>query len=291
MVLSLINFFNAIQEFDFLRQALCINLITGIVTAPLGVLLVLRRMSLMGDALSHALLPGVAISYFFYGLSIPAMTIGGFLTGAMIIFFTVFAEKYSPVKEDSNFAAFYLLSLSLGVLVISLKGSSNDLMHLLFGSPLTATLESLVTTLIVCLIVGVLFYRFKKFFLLEIFDSIFMKSKGYNPTIYQTFFLLLVVACLVVSFQTNGTLLAIGQLILPGIISRFWGKSINSIFFNAILISCIGSSLGLYLSFEFNWPLGPTTLLIWGLGYILSLLLHPYHGILHKVFRKKHYEL
>lgn len=289
--MSVVNFLQALQEFDFLHQALWINLMTGVATAPLGVLLVLRRMSLMGDALSHALLPGVAISYFFFGLSIPAMTIGGFITGALIIFFTTFAEKYSPIKEDSNFAAFYLLSLSLGVLIISLKGNSTDLLHLLFGSPLTASFESLITTMCVCVIVGVLFFRFQKFFLLEIFDPTYMKSRGFNPTWYQTLFLLLVVACLVVSFQTNGTLLAMGQLILPAIISRLWGKSPNQIFLLAILISCIGSTLGLYLAFEFNWPLGPTTLILWGIGYILSLIFHPYQGFISNIFRKKHYEL
>lgn len=289
--MSVVNFLQALNEFDFLRQALGINLMTGIVTAPLGVLLVLRRMSLMGDALSHALLPGVAISYFFYGLSIPIMTLGGFITGALIIFLTTFAEKYSPIKEDSNFAAFYLLSLSLGVLIISLKGNSMDLLHLLFGSPLTASFESLITTLAVCMVVGILFFRYQKFFLLEIFDPTYMKSRGFNPIFYHTFFLLLVVACLVVSFQTNGTLLAIGQLILPAIISRLWGKSPNFIFLLAIIISCIGSTLGLFLSFEFNWPLGPTTLILWGLGYILSLIFNPRHGWLSHFFRRKHYEL
>lgn len=289
--MSFIYFIQTLQEFDFLRQALWINLITGIVTAPLGVLLVLRRMSLMGDALSHALLPGIAISYFFYGLSIPALTIGGFLTGALIIFFTAFAERHSPVKEDSNFAAFYLLSLSLGVLIISLKGNSTDLLHLLFGSPLLTSDESLKTALLVCVCVGLLFYRFQKFFLLEIFDPTYLKSRGLNSSFYQIFFLLLVVACLVVSFQTNGTLLAIGQLLLPGIISRFWAQRIPSIFIIAILISCLGSSLGLFLSFEFNWPLGPTTLLFWGLTYVISLLVHPTHGLLQQLFRKKHYDL
>lgn len=283
------DFFQALKEFDFLRHALEVNIITGLISAPLGVLLVLRRMSLMGDALSHALLPGVAISYYFFGLSIPAMTLGGFLTGSLIIILTVFAEKFSPVKEDSNFAAFYLLSLSLGVLIISLRGNSGDLMHLLFGSPLTTTKEGLFTTLIVCCFVMLLFLRFQKYFLLEIFDPIYLKSRGYSPTLYQTLFLLMVVACLVVSFQTNGTLLAMGQLILPGIISRIWGRSTFSIYVLAIIISWVGSCLGLIISYELDWPLGPTTLFLWGLSYLASLLIHPSHGLLQRWHRKKHY--
>jgi zinc/manganese transport system permease protein len=283
-------FIQSLQEFEFLRQALWINLITGLVTAPLGVYLVLRRMSLMGDALSHALLPGVAVSYFFFGLSVPAMTIGGFLTGSLIVVLTVWAQQHSPLKEDSNFAAFYLLSLSIGVLAISLRGNSVDLMHILFGSPLTATTESLITTLVVCSLVAILFWLFRRFFLLEIFDPTYLASRGYHPVALQIFFLILVVACLVVSFQTNGTLLAMGQLILPGIIGRLWSQRIRTILWVAMVVSSLGSAAGLWLSFQMDWPLGPSTLLLWGSIYVVSLILNPQQGLLKTLFPRKHYE-
>lgn len=284
------QFIEALKEFEFLRQALWINLITGLVTAPLGVLLVLRRMSLMGDALSHALLPGVAVSYFFFGLSVPAMTLGGFIAGSIVVFFTVWAQKHSPLKEDSNFAAFYLLSLSLGVLAISIRGNSVDLIHILFGSPLTASSESLMTTIVVCALVGVLFWIFQRFFLLEIFDPTYLQSRGYKPHVFQMLFLILVVACLVVSFQTNGTLLAMGQLILPAIIGRLWSQRVRPLIAIAMGASAVGSVLGLFLSFQFDWPLGPSTLLLWGITYVVSLIINPQQGLLRTFFHQKHYE-
>ena len=290
MMTALSQFIDALREFDFLRQALFINLITGVVTAPLGVFLVLRRMTLMGDALSHALLPGVAVSYFFFGLSVPAMTLGGFLAGSLIVLFTVWAQKHSPLKEDSNFAAFYLLSLSIGVLAISLRGNSVDLMHILFGSPLTVSQEGLNTTIFVCVCVGIVFWLLHRFFLLEIFDPTYLESRGLRPMFYQTLFLILVVACLVVSFQTNGTLLAMGQLVLPGIIGRLWSQKLRNIALIAIFSSGLGSALGLFLSFQFDWPLGPSTLVLWGFTYLISLILNPQYGLLKNLIPKKHYE-
>ncbi len=284
------SFVDALKEFEFLRQALLINLITGLITAPLGVLLVLRRMSLMGDALSHALLPGVAVSYFFFGLSVPAMTLGGFIAGSVVVLFTVWAQKHSPLKEDSNFAAFYLLSLSLGVLAISFRGNSVDLIHILFGSPLTASFESLLTTIVVCTLVGLFFWIFRRFFLLEIFDPTYLESRGYQPLLFQMLFLILVVACLVVSFQTNGTLLAMGQLILPSIIGRLWSQRVRPLILIAMVTSVVGSTMGLFLSFQFDWPLGPSTLILWGLVYFASLILNPQQGLLRTFYHQKHYE-
>lgn len=287
---SLASFISALSEFDFLRHALLINIITGMITAPLGVFLVLRRMSLMGDALSHALLPGVAVSYFFFGLSVPAMTLGGFLAGSIVVVFTVWAQRHSPLKEDSNFAAFYLLSLSLGVLAISIKGNSLDLVHILFGSPLTASPENLLTTGVVCSLAGLIFIALRRFFLLEIFDPTYLQSRGYQPHWIQMLFLILIVASLVVSFQTNGTLLAMGQLILPAIIGRLWSDRISTVTYVAMTTSVIGSTLGLFLSYQFDWPLGPSTLVLWGLFYFTSLITNPHHGLLKTFFRQKHYE-
>lgn len=287
---ALVDFAQALREFDFLRQALLINIITGLVTAPLGFFLVLRRMSLMGDALSHALLPGVAISYFFFGSSVLAMTVGGFLAGLLVVLFTVWAQQHSPLREDSNFAAFYLLSLAVGVLAISLRGNSVDLLHILFGSPLTATAESLYLTLFVCAIVAILFWLMHRFFLMEIFDSTYLRSRGFRPLAYQMIFLILVVASLVVSFQTNGTLLAMGQLLIPGIIGRLWSLRMKTILIIAMLTSSIGSTLGLFVAFQMDWPLGPSTLVLWGAGYIFSLIFNPQRGLLKTIFPQKHYE-
>jgi len=123
-------------DFAFMRRALvgCLALALG--SAPVGLLLVMRRMSLMGDAMSHAVLPGAAVGYLLAGLSLPAMSLGGFVAGVLVALLAGLATRYTDVKEDASFAGFYLLSLALGVLLVSKTGSNVDLMHLLFGSVL-----------------------------------------------------------------------------------------------------------------------------------------------------------
>ncbi len=163
-------------------------------------------------------------------------------------------------------------------------------MHILFGSSLLATEQSLYLTMIIFLLVGITLLIFRREFIIEIFDPTYLQSIGKSPVLYQNLFLVLVVACLIVSFQTNGTLLSMGQFILPGIIARLWSQQIIRIYYIAILLSAVGAFAGLFISFHFDWPLGPSTLLFWGCIYLFSLILNPYQGFLRTFFPPKHYQ-
>ena len=125
-------------EFAFMRRALvgCFALSLG--APPVGVFLVLRRLSLMGDAMSHAILPGAAIGFLVAGLSVPAISLGGFIAGIAVVLLAGFVTRSTILREDASLAAFYLVSLALGVLIVSVKGSSIDLLHVLFGTVLAA---------------------------------------------------------------------------------------------------------------------------------------------------------
>lgn len=123
-------------EFGFMRRALAGCLAPSLGATPVGVFLMLRRMSLAGDAMSHAILPGAAVGYLIAGLSLPAMTIGGLVAGLAVAVLSGGVARNSVIKEDASLATFYLISLSAGVLIISLGGSSVDLLHVLFGSVL-----------------------------------------------------------------------------------------------------------------------------------------------------------
>ena len=130
-------------EFDFMRYALASIFCLALSAAPVGVFLVMRRMSLVGDALSHAVLPGAAIGYMFAGLSLPAMSVGGFAAGLLMALLAGLVSRFTSLKEDANFAAFYLSSLAIGVVLVSKNGSSVDLLHLLFGSVLAVDIPAL----------------------------------------------------------------------------------------------------------------------------------------------------
>ncbi len=209
-----------------MRQALvgCIALAIG--CAPIGVFLVLRRMSLVGDALSHAILPGAAIGFIAFGLSLTAMSVGGLVVGLAVVIGAGAVSRASRVREDASFAAFYLISLSLGVLLVSKWGSNLDLMHILFGSVLAVDrgallfLASVATATL--LVLGV-FYRV---LVVDSFDPDYLRSLGKSGAVGHYAFLVLVVLNLVAGFQALGTLMAVGLMMLPAVSARLWAHSL-----------------------------------------------------------------
>lgn len=262
-------------QYGFLKRALvgCVCLAFG--SAPVGVLLTLRRMSLMGDALSHAVLPGAAIGYIIAGLSLPILGLGGFVAGLAVALFSGLVSRYTDLKEDASFAGFFLIALALGVLLISLKHSSVDLIHILFGSALAVDSSSLfVMAGITTITLGVLAIVARPL-LIECFDPHFFKSSGGKGGVYHSLFLTLVVLNLVSGFQSLGTLLSLGIMMLPAITARFWVEKIWGLFFTSILMALLSGVIGLWLSYYQDWPSGPSIVLTSGTFYVISLTLGP----------------
>ena len=173
--------FGPFQEFAFMRRALvgCLALALG--AAPVGVFLMLRRMSLMGDVMAHAILPGAAIGFLIAGLSLAAMTAGGLVAGLIVALLAGLVSRITPLKEDASFAAFYLVSLAAGVLIVSLRGSSVDLMHILFGTVLAldaAALYLIASIATVSLLAMAAIYRG---LIAECFDPGFVRAASPAP--------------------------------------------------------------------------------------------------------------
>ena len=274
------------SEFEFMRYALASVLFLSLSAAPVGVFLVMRRMSLMGDALSHAVLPGAAIGYMLAGLSLPAIAFGGFITGIVMAAGAGIATRFSMIKEDANFAAFYLSCLALGVILVSKNGSNIDLLNLLFGSVLAVDKPSLVLIAIVAtatLITLMLIYRP---LLIESVDSTFLRIVKGRGGVWHVLFLMLVVINLVAGFQTLGTLMSVGLMMLPAICSRMWFSRMETLLIGSILIAVLSSIAGLLLSFYIDIPSGPAVILICGVIYFFSLLFAT-NGILMPYIRHK----
>ena len=278
------------SEFEFMRYALASVLFLSVSAAPVGVFLVMRRMSLMGDALSHAVLPGAAVGYMLAGLSLPAIAFGGFITGLIMAAGAGLATRFSLIKEDANFAAFYLSCLALGVILVSKNGSNIDLLNLLFGSVLGVDKPSLLliaTVASMTLITLMLIYRP---LLIESVDSTFLRIVKGRGGVWHIIFLMLVVINLVAGFQTLGTLMSVGLMMLPAICSRMWFSRMETLLIGSVLIAVFASITGLLLSFYIDIPSGPAVILICGVIYFFSLLfatngiLMPY--IKHKRHRK-----
>ena len=273
----MIDFFiTPFTDYIFLRRALMACLALALGCGPMGVLLVLRRMSLMGDALAHAILPGAALGFLLGGLSLPAMGLGGFLVGFLVAILAGAISRFTILNEDASFAGFYLISLALGVLIVSIQGSQIDLMHILFGTILAVDSSSLLMVAGITsftLFTLALIYRP---LLIECFDPGFLRVIGGWGSLYHFLFLILVALNLVAAFQALGTLMALGMMMLPAVSSRLWARHVWSLFLLASFFAVISGYCGLLLSYHLEWPSGPSIILIAGLIYGISLVFAPF---------------
>jgi zinc/manganese transport system permease protein len=277
-------------EFEFMRRALvgCLALALG--AGPVGVFLMLRRMSLFGDAMAHAILPGAAIGYLAAGLSLTAMTIGGLVAGFAVVLLAGLVTRATALKEDASLAAFYLISLALGVTIVSLKGSNIDLLHVLFGSVLAlddSAMILLASLTSVTLLVLALVYRP---LVLECVDPTFLKSVSGAGGPVHLAFLALVVMTLVGGFNALGTLLSVGIMMLPAAAARFWAIELTGMICVATLIGLLSSVSGLILSYHLGLPSGPAIILAAGVAYVASLAFGPHGGLLLRLLPQRHLE-
>lgn len=259
-------------EFGFMQRALAGSLLLSLSACPVGVFLMLRRMSLTGDAIAHGILPGAAVGYLLFGLQIVPMTIGGLIAGLVVALGAGAVSRFTLQKEDASLAAFYLISLALGVLVVSLRGSSVDLMHVLFGTVLAldnAALTLIGAIAIITLAGLMLFWRG---LVAECLDPLFLRSVSRLGTPVHFVFLTLTVLNLVGGFQALGTLLSVGLMMLPAAAARFWVNRVETMCALSILFGAISSIAGLLMSYHAALPSGPSIILSAGAIYIFSML-------------------
>jgi len=267
-------------EFSFMRHALAACLVLAVGCGPVGTILVLRRLSLSGDALSHAILPGAAAGFLLYGLSLPAMTIGGFLAGLGVVLLSGAVARATPLKEDASLASLYAIALALGVLLVSLRGSSVDLMHVLFGSILAVDDPSLLLMASVATVTVLALAVIYRPLTVECFDPGFLRAAGGYGLMAHLVFMALVALNLVGGFRSLGTLMSVGLLILPATAARFWAGQVWSQALAATLMALVSGYAGLLLSYYRQWPSGPAIVLTAGGFYLLSLALGPRQGLL-----------
>lgn len=275
-------------EFLFMRKALVACMVISISAAPIGVFMVIRRMSLTGDAMAHAILPGVALSYMLYGFSLVAMTIGGIVAGLIIAFLSAYVSRMSKLQEESSLAALYLVFLAIGVLLLSSSGNNVDLLGVLFGSVLAINEQGLLllaSMASISLLVMGFIYRS---LLLECFDPQFFQLLGRSGAIAHYLFLLLLVMNLVAGFHALGTLMSVGLIIIPAVTSRFWASSVPVMMLIAAWIGVMASYLGLLVSFYFDLPSGPAIIILLGIIYVISLMIGAKGGLLRTKRVKQH---
>ncbi|MBZ6077408.1 zinc ABC transporter permease AztB [Microvirga puerhi] len=278
------------SEFEFMQRALVGVIAIALGGGPVGVFLMLRRMSLTGDAMAHAILPGAAVGYLIAGLSLPAMTIGGLIAGVIVAVAAGLVSRLTNLKEDASLAAFYLLSLALGVTIVSLRGSNVDLLHVLFGTVLALDDQTLLLLASISTITVLALALLYRPLVLECVDPTFLRSVSRSGTPVHLVFVGLVVLNLVGGFHALGTLLAVGMMMLPAAAARFWTNDITVMMVVSIAVGIVSGIGGLLLSFHAELPAGPAIILTAGGLYGLSLALGREGGLLWLAWPGKHLE-
>lgn len=275
-------------EFSFMRRALvgCLALAMG--SGPVGTLLILRRMSLMGDALSHAVLPGAAIGFIIGGLSLVAMSIGGAIAGLAVALLSGLVTRVTALREDASFAAFYLASLALGVLIVSTYGSSIDLLNVLFGSILAVDDSALLLIAGIATVSLLSLAAIYRPLVVECFDPGFLRSVEGRGGLTHTLFLVLVVINLVAGFQALGTLMAVGLMMLPAAAARFWARDVWTLSLISAALALASGYVGLLLSYHANMPSGPAIVLTASICYFASLLIGTRDSVRTRYLVKSH---
>jgi zinc/manganese transport system permease protein len=271
-----------------MKRAIVGAILVSMSGAPLGVLLVLRRMSLMGDVIAHAILPGTAAGFILAGLSMPAMSLGGLIAGLTVALVAGLATRFTAIKEDASLATFYLLAVALGIWMLSLHGTPQDLEEILFGNAQAIDIVALKTMAFVTGVTLVILAVIYRPLVVESFDPQFMKAVRGKGGFYHVLFMLLVVLNMVEGYRTLGTLMASGLLLIPAVASQFWSRHLPGLIGIAMAMAVVASVGGILLAYTYNVPTGPAIMLVIGVLYILSVVLGRHGSLRARYFPFRH---
>lgn len=279
----MMNFMHSVIEYEFLQKALLTSVMVGVICGVIGCFIILRGMALMGDAISHAVLPGVAISYML-GIN---FFIGAVATGILTAVGIGFISQNSRVKNDSSIGIVFTAAFALGILLITSLKSSSDLYHILFGNVLAVRPSDMWITLIIGIIVLGSVYLFYKELLVSSFDPIMAQAYGLPTKLIHYFLMTLLTLVTVASLQTVGIILVVAMLITPASTAYLLTDRLSVMIGLSALFGAISAVGGLYMSFTYNLASGATIVLVATTLFILSLLFSPKQGILLRTLRMK----
>lgn len=268
---SIIEFFNALGKYDFLQSALLTAIMVGIMSGIIGSFIILRGMSLMGDAISHAVLPGVAVAYML-GINI---LIGASLFGVLAALLIGFVASRSKIKTDTSIGVVFSAFYALGFILISMAESSTNLHHILFGNILAVSDSDIMTTAVVLGIVILFVVTFYKELLVTSFDEVYAKTYGLNVQVIHYALMLVLTLVTVSALQTVGIILVVAMLITPAATAFLWTDKLGTMLILSAVMSVVSSMTGLYFSYTFNWASGPAIVLVAALLFALSFIFSP----------------
>jgi len=271
--------FDLISEmlsYAFMRRAFVVTTVLSASVAPVGAFLVLRRLSLAGEAMAHAITPGVVIGFVTAGLSVMSLLFGGLIAGVGVAVLTAYLARNTILRSDASLASLYLIALAIGIFILSAAGSAVPLKSFLFGSILGVDDASLILVGGVATITLITFALILRPLIMSTCDPVFFESQVKRPWIVEQGFMFLLVLNLLAAFKTLGTLMAVGLMILPATAARYWSGTITAQLGLGFLFSLLSCWVGLTLSYVLpETPSGPAIVLVAGAIFILSALFGP----------------
>ena len=276
---SIVEFAHALGHYNFLQSALMAAIMVGIMSGIIGSFIILRGMSLMGDALSHSVLPGVAVAYML-GINI---MIGATVFGVVAAVLIGFVASHSKLKNDTSIGVVFSAFFALGFILISMAQSSTNLHHILFGNVLAVSDSDLIETFIVLAVVIIFVMLFFKELQITSFDNTFAKSYGLNTSVIHYGLMIVLTLVTVSALQTVGIILVVAMLITPAATAFLWTNRLVNMLFLSSGFGAVASFIGLYLSYTMNWASGPAIVLVAAIIFLISFVVAPKQGFLAKL--------
>lgn len=275
------NFFRALLEYEFLQKALVTSVIVGMICGVIGCFIILRGMSLMGDAISHAVLPGVAFSYMF-GLN---YFLGAVISGVFTAVGISFVSQNSRLKNDTAIGILFTSAFALGILLITFLKSSTDLYHILFGNVLSVRPSDMWITVVIGFLVIACVYLFYKELLVTSFDPTMAAAYGLSTKMIHYLLMTILTLVTVASLQTVGIVLVVAMLITPAATAYLLTDRLWIMIYLSAGFGVIASIIGLYFSFTYNLPSGASIVMVSTLLFFLVFFCSPKYGWIQKFFK------
>lgn len=271
------EFFAEMWSFAFMRRAFVATTVLSASVAPVGAFLVLRRLSLAGEAMAHAITPGVVIGFVTAGLSVISLLVGGLIAGVGVALLTAFLARKTILRSDASLASLYLIALAVGIFILSAAGSAVPLKSFLFGSILGIDDASMILIGAVATITLLSFAVLLRPLIVSTCDPVFFEAQAKRPWLIEQAFMLLLVLNLLAAFKTLGTLMAVGLMILPATSARYWSSTITGQLLLGFMFALSSCWIGLTLSYLLpETPSGPAIVITAGGIFAASAFLGPF---------------
>ena len=269
-------------SYEYMQKAMWISTAVGGICAFLSAYLMLKGWSLIGDALSHSVVPGVAIAY---ALSLP-YALGAFFAGILAALSILWIKSISKLKEDAVIGFIFSTFFALGLLIISLNPTSINVQNIILGNILGIADEDIYQVAIIMLICLVLLLIFWKDLLLIFFDETQAITVGLSPLFYKVLFFTLLSACVVAALQTVGAILVIAMVITPGATAYLLTDKFKTLIKIAVALGAITGFVGVYLSYYLDGATGGVIVTLQTLLFLLAFLFSPKYGLMSQKRRK-----